>query len=101
MFRRPISKWVFATLLTIVITFAALLLWLRPDTTPRREIYRGVFLTIEELQKGPGGSGKAMIIEVHWDTPGIQINNRPYSFPVRTGDPHSPHYRLALADSPG
>lgn len=98
MFRRSIWKWVFATLLTFVITFAALLLWLRPDTTPRREIYQGVFLTIEELQKGSGGSGKAMIVEVHWDTPGIQINNRPYSFPVRTGDPHGPHYRLAFAD---
>jgi hypothetical protein len=98
MLRRPIWKWVFATLLTFVIALVALLLWLRPDTTPRKEIYRGVFLTIEDLHKGSGGSGKAMIIEVHWDTPGVQINNRPYFFPVRTGDPHNPHYRLAFAD---
>ncbi len=98
MLKRPIWKWVFAILLTLVITFAALLLWLRPDTTPRKEIYQGVFLTVEKLLEGSGGSGMAMIVEVHWDTSGIQINNRPYAFPVRTGDPHNPHYRLAYAD---
>ena len=68
----------------------------RPAPMPRTEIYRGVYLTVESLPDSPHGNGRIMIVEVHWDTPGVTLRNRPYSF--APFGPSSPHYRLANAD---
>ena len=65
---------------------------------PRTEIFSGVYLTVEDLPGGAAGSGRAMIVEVLWDTPGVRLVNRPFSYPLDPGDPASPQYRLALPD---
>ena len=82
----------------------------RPPLMERTEIYRGVYLTVDEIPKSPYGSGRIMIVEIHWDTPGIRLQNRPFSYPPRPYNPSSPsgpsspfsplspHYRLANAD---
>ena len=67
--------------------------WSLPDTS-RTEIYQGVYLTIEKLPN----DGSVMIVEAHWDQHGVEIHNRDFSFPVKTGDPKGPHYTLAYAD---
>lgn len=67
---------------------------LRPVETGRKEVFKGIHLTVEPIPSG-SGSGKVMIAEVQWDVPGIRINSRPYDFPVSEG---GPHYRLSLAD---
>lgn len=71
---------------------------LRPGVTDRREIFKGVFLTVEELEDSADGSGRAMIVEVHWDTPGVNLRHRPFSFEPDPNDPEAPIYRLEPAD---
>lgn len=92
---RSLLKWLMLAGLLAVLVLAGLYFLLRPSETARREIYRGVWLTVEEM--GPG-SGKAMILEVHWDTPGIELRHRPYSFYPNPYNPESPIYRLEPAD---
>jgi hypothetical protein len=76
-----------------------LLYWiLRPGLMDRTEIFRGVFLTVDSIQKEADGSGRVMIVEVHWDTPGIRFANRSFDFELDPSNPESPHYRLAYAD---
>jgi hypothetical protein len=70
----------------------------RPVTLSRTEIYKGVFLTVDELPKSIHGNGKIMIVEVHWDTPGIRIANRPFDYQFSPENPISPHYDLEFAD---
>lgn len=60
---------------------------------PRTEIYRGVYLTVEN-----NADGRIMIVEVHFKEPGVRLANRPFSYRVNRNDPRSPHFRLALAD---
>ena len=55
---------------------------LRPPVMARTEIFSGVYLTVEDLPGGAQGSGRAMIVEVLWDTPGVRLVNRPFSYPV-------------------
>jgi hypothetical protein len=75
------------------------LFWiLRPSVMDRREIYRGVFLTVEKVRQQEHGSGRVMIIEVHWDTPGVSFANRRFDFPIDPANQDNPHYRLAYAD---
>ncbi|NDV62943.1 hypothetical protein G0Q06_10810 [Puniceicoccales bacterium CK1056] len=71
---------------------------LKPGVTDRREIFHGVYLTVEELEQNEQGSGKAMIVEVHWDTPGVKLRHRPFSFEPDPDDPEAPIYRLEPAD---
>ncbi len=77
-------------------------LWLhrafRPPLTERTEIFRGVYLTVEELPRSAHGRGRLMIVEVHWDAPGVRLAGRPYSFAHDPSDRTAPHYRLEFAD---
>ncbi len=70
----------------------------RPVTQSRTEIYKGVFMTVDELPKSSEGSGKVLIVEVHWDTPGVRIANRPFDYRFSPENPISPHYDLEFAD---
>ncbi|NQY12394.1 MAG: hypothetical protein HRT81_00845 [Henriciella sp.] len=70
-----------------------------PDAQVRTEIYRGVYLTVEDLPETHEARGKVMIVEVHWDTPGVRIENRPFDFDVRSDDPTGAHYKLQFADA--
>ena len=65
----------------------------RPDEMQRKEIYRGVFLTVDR-----NAGGRVMIVEVHFKEPGVRLANRSFGFPVNRQDPVSPHFRLAFAD---
>jgi len=62
------------------------------------EIFKGVFLTVEQLPFGEHGGGRCMIVEVHWDTPGVRLAHREFSWPFASGDPQAPHYKLTVAD---
>jgi hypothetical protein len=86
--------------LLVLIGLAGLFLHMayRPVLQSRTEIYSGVFLTVDELPKSSDGSGKVMIVEVHWDTPGIRIANRPFNYQFSPENPISPHYDLEFAD---
>ena len=81
-----------------VLAGAGLIYALRAPVTARTEIYNGVFLTVEDVPAGPLGSGRAMIVEVKWDTPGVRLVNRPFTYPFESGDPKAWHYRLEMAD---
>jgi hypothetical protein len=70
----------------------------RPATMERTEIYKGVYLTVEELPKSAEGSGRVMIAEVHWKTPGVRIANRPFDYQFSPENPIASHYNLTLAD---
>ena len=95
-----VRKWILRlVLIAILAAVAAVGLYfaLRPPVMPRTEIFSGVYLTVEDLPGGAAGSGRAMIVEVLWDTPGVRLVNRPFSYPVDPGDPASPQYRLTRA----
>ena len=81
-----------------VLAGAGLIYALRAPVTARTEIFNGVFLTVENVPASSRGSGRVMIVEVKWDTPGVRLVNRPFSYPLKTGDPSAPQYRLAMAD---
>lgn len=49
---------------------------LRPSVHARKEIYKGVFLTTIEIPSNIG-SGLAMVTEIHWDEPGVELYFRP------------------------
>lgn len=95
---RRILFGLFSLILLCALALAFLHLTYKPVSQSRTEIYRGVFLTVEELPKSPEGSGKVMIVEVHWDTPGIRIENRPFDYQFGPENPISPHYDLEFAD---
>ncbi|MEX0330512.1 MAG: phosphodiester glycosidase family protein [Puniceicoccaceae bacterium] len=90
--RKKLYQLVFS-LIILALSCWALLWFLRPGTQPRTQIFQGIFLTVEETP-----SGRLMIVEVHWDTPGVQFSNRAYSFPVDPTNQDSPHYRTTFAD---
>lgn len=99
--RWRIARCLKLTVMTIIVLAMLLVVTyhsLRPDVSDRREIFSGVFLTVEETAQPDHGSGRIMIVEVYWDTPGIEIHNRPFSYPIATDDPQSPHFRLTNAD---
>ncbi len=98
MLRKGRFRWILAIGLC---TLAALLIVpvvLQPQAMERTEIFSGVYLTVRDLPRTSHGSGKVMIAEVHWDTPGVSISNREYDYPVNPADPDAPHYQLAFAD---
>jgi hypothetical protein len=70
----------------------------RPSAMGRTEIFKGIYLTALDLPNDEHGHGKALFIEVHWDTPGVQLVHRPYSFEPNPDDPLHPIYRLEMAD---
>lgn len=66
---------------------------LSPKNLPKLEIYRGVFLTVEEVSE-EFGKGKVMIAEIHWDEPGVEL----YFSPFRQHDIEGRHFTLLPAD---
>lgn len=85
-----------ALLPTVALLFLFFLL--KPSARPSLEIYHGVFLTVEELEDGIDGAGAMMLIEVHWDTPGVRIENRAFDYQVNSNDDAGHHYDLKIAD---
>jgi hypothetical protein len=70
-----------------------------PGPMERTEIFQGVYLTVEDLPKSPLGSGRVMIAEIHWKTPGVRHREpalRLSAFPRRI--PIASHYDLTFAD---
>jgi hypothetical protein len=101
---KRLLKLLLATSLVVTVASFALYWFHRPSPLERTEIYRGVYLTVEELPESRQGSGHVMIAEIHWETPGVVLRNRPYTYSPRPShpdgsfDPSAPHYRLANAD---
>jgi len=91
-FRRWIVRLFLLSLLPLLLALLLILL-LRPSPMERTEIYRGIFLTVEQLPDGIG-----MIAEVHWDTPGVRIEQRPFDFAFSPDNPVSNHFTLRFAD---
>jgi len=91
-FRRWMIRMFLLALIPVILGILFVFL-LRPSLLERTEIYKGVYLTVEELP-----DGRAMIAEVHWETPGVQIGQRDYDFEFSPDNSHSPHFRLTLAD---
>lgn len=96
-----IRRWLIRSLLLGILVAAvvtALALRFRPAAMERTEIFRGVYLTVEDLPATAQGGGKAMIVEVHWDTPGVRLRHRPFSYAFSPENPIATHYDLKLAD---
>ncbi|HKJ90541.1 MAG TPA: hypothetical protein VJ960_05375 [Oceanipulchritudo sp.] len=96
-----LKRWTIAILglssLALLVT-GLLGFWLRPSPMPRTEIFKGVFLTVEELSRTGLGSGRAMIVEIHWRTPGVRLEHRDFDYPVHPDDPGTPHFNLTFGD---
>lgn len=84
--------------LTAVGTLAVLYVVFRPAPMARQEIFQGVFLTVEDLAGSDQGTGRIVIAEIHWDTPGVRLVHRDFDKAFSPQDPASPHYRLTFAD---
>lgn len=69
-----------------------------PSSAPRKQIFRGVYLTVDAAQETVANGGKVMIVEAHWDVPGVKLVHRPYSYSDAPTDPAASHYRLEWAD---
>ena len=82
----------------VLLILVFLYFWLRPSVMPRTEIFEGVFLTVEELPKTSLGSGRTMILEVHWRNPGVRLEHREYDYPVHRDIRSTPHFNLTFAD---
>jgi len=96
-----IWRWIKRLLISALILGAgcAALYWiLLPDLIERTEIYKGVFLKVEDIKNSDGESSRVMMVEIHWDTHGVSIANRDFSYPVDSDDPEQPHYKLSYAD---
>lgn len=71
---------------------------LKPDLSSAKEIYKGVYLTVENIDGEDGDRSRVMMIQVQWDTPGIEIYNRKFSYPIDPDNAEQFHYRLSYAD---
>jgi hypothetical protein len=91
-------KWLLACAVLASVAAAGLWYALRPSTMERTEIFKGVFLTVEQLPSSEHGGGRVMIAEVHWDTPGVELVHRAYTWPLAPENPAAPHYKLTLPD---
>lgn len=77
----PLKKWVtprvllkcFLSVAVAVGLFVYIYFYfLRPGATERMEIFKGVYFTAVELEQHQG-TGQEIIIEVQWDTPGVEL----------------------------
>jgi hypothetical protein len=78
--------------------FVGLYFHLRPAPLERTDIFQGVYLTVLNYPESADGGGRVMIVEVHWDTPGVRLQHRPYDYSFSPDDSTSPHFNLAFAD---
>lgn len=81
-------------LILLALSLFLLLRAVRPPLLERTEIYRGVHLTVGQTASG----GRSMLVEVAWETPGVKLVHREYSYPFSTENPIAPHYKLTLPD---
>lgn len=96
-----VGRWIKRSLVAVIATgllAVGLYQFYRPAPTSRTEIFKGIFLTVEDLPKSEHGQGRVMIVEVHWDTPGVKLSHRDFLGIHSPDDPHAPHFRLTLAD---
>lgn len=95
------KRFVFFALGAILLVSASLLFlnsFFKPNPQNQSEIYRGVFLSVEDLSNSAEGKGKLMIVEVHWDTPGVKFENRPFDYSPSANDTIGFHHKLKFAD---
>lgn len=71
---------------------------LKPNLLNAKEIYKGVYLTIEDIDDQGGDKSRVMMTKIQWDTPGLEIYNRKFSYPVDSDNSEQFHYRLSYAD---
>lgn len=94
-------RWLLRTLLAsavaglglIAIIWAAIHLT-KPSSAERKEIAPGVYYEVVKIE-GPGAQGVAMVAEIHWDTPGIEVAIRPFD---RRAIERNHHYILTIPD---
>ena len=82
----------------LVLAGLALRWYLRPAIQESSEIFRGIYLTVEDIHGEDGSNGRMMLVAIHWDTPGIELAGRAFDFPPDPSDPTAPHYRLTYPD---
>lgn len=70
----------------------------RPPAMERTEIFRGVYLTVKDLPGSSDGGGKVMIVEIHWNEPGVQLKHRDFDYTFSRDNPLAAHYNLEFAD---
>jgi hypothetical protein len=79
----------------ILIPAALGLRWLLvPAAMTRREISPGVFLEVHRFDQPGTAEGVAMVAEIHWDHPEVEIIIRPFDEDLL---PDDKHYRLTVA----
>lgn len=98
MTRRRIFYSVVAVIIGLLFAVGYLFYFKKPTPQIRAEIFQGVFLTVEDAFYVEEASGKTMILEVHWDAPGLRLANRPFDYDVNPEDTSGPHYELKYAD---
>lgn len=72
--------------------------YVRPTPLERTAIFQGVYLTVLDHPRSADGGGRVMIVEVHWDTPGVRLQHRPYDYAFAPDDLTTPHFNLTFAD---
>lgn len=83
---------------TLGLTLSAAHQLLKPDLSNATEIYKGVYLTVEDIDGHDGYKSRVMMTKIQWETPGIEIYNRDFSYPVDPNNSEQFHYRLTFAD---
>jgi hypothetical protein len=77
------------------ILLLSLMKFLEPEPTERMEIYRGVYFTSGTITDPRHGKGHYVVLEIHWDTPGLHFFLRPFSdAAIEKGQ----HYVLTIPD---
>lgn len=95
--KRLFLKGVFLSGLGVIVIVAALygtVRCLTPAASIRQEIAPGVFYQAFETDS-PHARGAIMVVEVHWETPGVNVELRPFT--DRALD-QGRHYTLTFAD---
>ena len=95
---KRLRKFTLIGAITMPLVIMLFVFWKRPVPSEKREIFKGIHLQVKQLDTASGRTATLMLIEVHWNTPGVEIRNRPLVSPVDPGNPAGPHYRLANAD---
>lgn len=78
----------------VLLGTAGLYFLLRSKPSERQEIYQGVFHSVEDFYDPVGGDGRVTIVEVHWETPGVEFFIRQPDL-LDNGNPDQ-HYTLTL-----
>ena len=96
-----IKRWIkrsFILGLIVAALVTAIVFIYRPAPMERTEIFKGVYLTVESVSGTLMGNGRAMIVEVHWKTPGVVVEHRQFDYEFSPDNPRTPHFNLSLLD---